>query len=150
MADSSSSEPFFTSSASPPPRAETKAEEASSTKSDVSPQTEEEIEAGKLKAKKMASLQSKITLLESQISDTTAKKAEIAAKLKSSTPTTTVTTHIHLLHNYNAIRDIGTGLLGLIAENRGVRVRDLYGSAAATEEGEGEGDVGEFGVREGD
>ena len=70
--------------------------------------------------------------------------------LRSSTPTTTVTTHIHLLHNYNAIRDIGTGLLGLIAENRGVRVRDLYGSAAATEEGEGEGDVGEFGVREGD
>jgi hypothetical protein len=34
--------------------------------------------------------------------------------------------HIQLLHRYNEIRDIGTGLMGIIAENRGVRVKDMY------------------------
>ena len=45
--------------------------------------------------------------------------------------------HITLLHDYNEIRDIGTGLLGMIAENRGVRVVELY-------------EGGEFGVGIGD
>ena len=34
--------------------------------------------------------------------------------------------HISLLHSYNAIRDIGQGLFGLIADGRGVRVRDIH------------------------
>lgn len=33
--------------------------------------------------------------------------------------------HIGLLHTYNEIKDIGQGLLGLVAEGRGVRIRDL-------------------------
>lgn len=39
---------------------------------------------------------------------------------------TTVQTHIRLLHTYNESRDIATGLMGIIADNRGVRVRDIY------------------------
>ncbi|CZT21309.1 uncharacterized protein RCC_07172 [Ramularia collo-cygni] len=33
--------------------------------------------------------------------------------------------HISLLHGYNEIKDIGQGLLGLVAEKRGVRVKDI-------------------------
>lgn len=33
--------------------------------------------------------------------------------------------HIRLLHDYNEMRDIGMGLMGLIADSRGVRVRDV-------------------------
>ncbi|EME82366.1 uncharacterized protein MYCFIDRAFT_40568, partial [Pseudocercospora fijiensis CIRAD86] len=35
--------------------------------------------------------------------------------------------HISLLHSYNEIKDIGMGLLGMLAEGRGVRVKDLMG-----------------------
>ena len=34
--------------------------------------------------------------------------------------------HIKLLHEYNAIKDTGQGLLGLIADSRGVRLRDVH------------------------
>jgi len=50
-----------------------------------------------------------------------------------------VKTHIHLLHQYNEIRDIGQGLLGMVAEKRNCRVADLY-----------VGEPGEFGVGRGD
>lgn len=33
--------------------------------------------------------------------------------------------HIALLHNYNEIKDIGMGLMGLVADKRGVRVKGL-------------------------
>lgn len=39
--------------------------------------------------------------------------------------TKTVQKHIRLLHAYNEIRDIGQGLLGLIADARGVRQIDV-------------------------
>ena len=38
----------------------------------------------------------------------------------------TVKAHIKLLHDYNEIRDIGQCLMGIIADNKGVRVRDVY------------------------
>ncbi|KAF2452300.1 DNA repair protein, partial [Lineolata rhizophorae] len=33
--------------------------------------------------------------------------------------------HIDLLHSYNEVRDVGQGLIGLIAESRGVRIKDV-------------------------
>jgi len=38
----------------------------------------------------------------------------------------TVKRHIKLLHDYNDIRDVGQGLIGMIADNRGVRIGELY------------------------
>ena len=34
--------------------------------------------------------------------------------------------HIKLLHQYNELKDIATGLFGMIAERRGTRVKDIY------------------------
>ncbi|KFY62746.1 hypothetical protein V496_04421, partial [Pseudogymnoascus sp. VKM F-4515 (FW-2607)] len=45
----------------------------------------------------------------------------------------TVKAHIKRLHAYNEIRDVGQGLIGMIAEQRGVRIGECY-------------DSGEFGV----
>jgi DNA repair protein Swi5/Sae3 len=33
--------------------------------------------------------------------------------------------HIKLLHAYNEIRDVGQGLMGLIADARGVRLKEV-------------------------
>ena len=40
-------------------------------------------------------------------------------------PSETVKRHIRLLHEYNEIKDIGQGLMGLIADARGVRQVDV-------------------------
>lgn len=40
-------------------------------------------------------------------------------------PSETVKRHIRLLHEYNEIKDIAQGLMGLIAEARGVRHVDV-------------------------
>lgn len=34
--------------------------------------------------------------------------------------------HIQLLHQYNEIKDVGQGLMGLIADAKGVRAVDVY------------------------
>ncbi|KAL4819491.1 Swi5-domain-containing protein [Aspergillus spinulosporus] len=70
--------------------------------------------------KKLASLRASITALESQSAQLEAQIAEIRAKLKND-PSETVKRHIQLLHEYNEIKDIGQGLMGLIADARGVR-----------------------------
>ncbi|MCJ1247283.1 hypothetical protein MMC30_004497 [Trapelia coarctata] len=85
--------------------------------------------------RKINSLKSKISTLETQITFTQAQIDEKALKLKNPNAAQTVQEHIKLLHTYNEIRDIGQGLLGMIADNRGVRIKDVYG---------------EFGVGEGD
>jgi hypothetical protein len=33
--------------------------------------------------------------------------------------------HIKLLHTYNEIKDVGQGLMGLIADSRGVRLKEV-------------------------
>jgi DNA repair protein Swi5/Sae3 len=50
-------------------------------------------------------------------------------------PSAIVQRHIRLLHQYNEIKDIGQGLMGLIAEARGVRYADVQ-----KEYGVGKGD----------
>lgn len=47
----------------------------------------------------------------------------------------TVKKHIRLLHAYNEIRDVGLGLMGLIADRKGQRLAEV---------------LREFGVEEGD
>lgn len=54
-----------------------------------------------------------------------ARLAEVTAKLKHPAAAT-VKRHIKLLHDYNDIKDVGQGLIGMIADNRGVRVGELY------------------------
>ncbi|KAL4800941.1 Swi5-domain-containing protein [Aspergillus venezuelensis] len=74
--------------------------------------------------KKLAALRASIASLESQSNDLEVQIAEIRGKLKSD-PSETVKRHIRLLHEYNEIKDIGQGLMGLIADARGVRQVDV-------------------------
>ncbi|PGH13939.1 hypothetical protein AJ79_03354 [Helicocarpus griseus UAMH5409] len=90
--------------------------------------------------KMINTLKAKIDALQSEISKTDALLAEAREKLNppdqtklSNTetdtafkdPTAIVQRHIRLLHEYNEIKDIGQGLMGLIAEARGVRHVDV-------------------------
>ncbi|PGH28770.1 DNA repair protein Swi5/Sae3 [[Emmonsia] crescens] len=83
-------------------------------------------------------LASKISTLHSEISKTESLLSEAQAKLNppnakgadtdTAVPkdaTAIVQRHIRLLHEYNEIKDIGQGLIGLIAEARGVRHVDV-------------------------
>lgn len=49
-------------------------------------------------------------------------------------PSTTVQRHIHLLHEYNEIKDVAQGLMGLIAEARGVRLIEVQREYAVKEQ----------------
>ncbi|MCJ1456598.1 hypothetical protein MMC28_006960 [Mycoblastus sanguinarius] len=82
--------------------------------------------ANPVEAKKIASLKPKISALEAQIKETEEKQTEIEGKLETRDPQAIVKEHIRLLHDYNEIRDIGQGLMGIIADNKGVRVKDVY------------------------
>ena len=50
-------------------------------------------------------------------------------------PEATIKRHIKLLHDYNEIRDVAMGLIGMIADQRGVRMRDCLAEFGV--EGEG-------------
>lgn len=69
------------------------------------------------------SLTTQISTLESQISSTTTSLSSTTSQLQdpSDGGTATVKRHIRLLHEYNEIKDVGQGLMGLIADARGVR-----------------------------
>ncbi|KAN0072378.1 DNA repair protein, partial [Elaphomyces granulatus] len=72
-------------------------------------------------------LQASISKLESQIADTEAQLSETRSSLKSPDDVSdTIKNHIRSLHSYNEIKDVGQGLMGLIAEARGgVRYVDV-------------------------
>ncbi|KAL2013529.1 hypothetical protein VTN00DRAFT_1054 [Thermoascus crustaceus] len=83
--------------------------------------------------RKINTLRESISDLESQIAQTESQLAETKSKLKSDEPAKTVQRHIRLLHAYNEIKDVGQGLMGLIADARGVRQVDVqseFGVAA--------------------
>ncbi|KAK2765953.1 hypothetical protein FQN54_007468 [Arachnomyces sp. PD_36] len=79
--------------------------------------------------KKIQSLTTKITTLTTQIStltnDLETGKEKLSAVLEGRTshitPQQIVQRHIRLLHEYNEIKDIAQGLMGMIADGRGVR-----------------------------
>ncbi|KAI9854557.1 MAG: hypothetical protein M1813_000971 [Trichoglossum hirsutum] len=64
--------------------------------------------------------------LRAQIEEVRAKRDEAQSQLRNPEAAVTVKRHIKLLHDYNEIRDVGTGLMGMIADGRGVRVKDVY------------------------
>ncbi|KAL8997484.1 MAG: hypothetical protein Q9169_003264 [Polycauliona sp. 2 TL-2023] len=76
--------------------------------------------------RKTANLRFKIAALETQIKETTSKLDDAAAKLKNPEPHQTVGNHIKLLREYNDIRDIGTSLMGVIANDRQVPMKRVY------------------------
>lgn len=78
-----------------------------------------------LKAIKIASIQARNASLEAEIKKKKARLEEVSKDLKFPAAET-VKNHIKLLHDYNDIRDVGQGLVGMIADNRGVRIGELY------------------------
>ncbi|RDL39318.1 uncharacterized protein BP5553_03658 [Venustampulla echinocandica] len=78
-----------------------------------------------LKAMKIASIQARNVSLKAEIARTRERTQDIAETL-TAPASETVKSHIKLLHDYNDIRDVGQGLIGMIADNRGVRVGELY------------------------
>ncbi|KAB8295793.1 hypothetical protein EYC80_008616 [Monilinia laxa] len=78
-----------------------------------------------MKAMKISSIQTRNAQLRSEITQKREKVLEISQGLEQPARET-VKKHIKLLHDYNDIKDLGQALMGTIAENRGVRMRDLY------------------------
>ena len=75
---------------------------------------------------KHARLHSQIADLQSKISEVQSQLAASNAKLSDpSRADSIVKAHIKLLHQYNEIKDVGLGLMGLIADGRAVRVGDV-------------------------
>ncbi|KAJ5728064.1 DNA repair protein SWI5 [Penicillium malachiteum] len=70
--------------------------------------------------------------VQASISELQAQEAELEreiAKIKSelrNDPDETVQRHIRLLHEYNEIKDVAQGLMGLIADAKGVRVVEIH------------------------
>ncbi|PQE03872.1 hypothetical protein CJF30_00006592 [Rutstroemia sp. NJR-2017a BBW] len=95
-----------------------------------------EILFAELKAIKITSLQTRISTLETELLAQRQRLADAKQELRAPADET-VKRHIRLLHQYNDIKDVGQGLLGMVAENRGVRIGELYAE-------------GEFGVGRGD
>ncbi|KAL2814644.1 Swi5-domain-containing protein [Aspergillus granulosus] len=74
--------------------------------------------------KKLEALQASNEDLKSHVAEIESRIAEIRAKLKND-PSETMKRHIRLLHEYNEIKDVGQGLIGLIADARGMRQVDV-------------------------
>ncbi|KAI9676615.1 MAG: hypothetical protein M1829_002932 [Trizodia sp. TS-e1964] len=76
--------------------------------------------------KKIAHLTARNAQLSQQLSELQSAQAAALSALKDPDAAGTVKRHIKLLHDYNEVRDVAMGLMGLIAEQRGVRVKDIY------------------------
>ena len=68
-------------------------------------------------------LRSQITTLQQQISALESQIATSRSQLQDPNANATVKRHIKFLHDYNEIKDVGQGLMGLIADGRGERVQ---------------------------
>ncbi|POS83156.1 hypothetical protein EPUL_003970 [Erysiphe pulchra] len=98
---------------------------SSPTISEPSPERAKEILLAELKTIKIASITARNTALEAELASKRTRLEEIRRELKAPAQET-VRRHIKLLHDYNDIRDIGQGLIGMIAEQRGVQIGSLY------------------------
>ncbi|KAI9700401.1 MAG: hypothetical protein M1836_002416 [Candelina mexicana] len=75
---------------------------------------------------KLEKIQAKNASLLARIEAIKAKRAELIAQLQNKDAAAIRSRHIRLLHDYNDIKDVGMGLMGIIADNRGVRVSAVY------------------------
>ncbi|CAI7571411.1 uncharacterized protein N7487_008982 [Penicillium crustosum] len=84
--------------------------------------------------------QQRIDTLRASIASLEAKHAQLEANLASVTtqlidnPNTTCERYTQLLHEYNDIKDVGQGLMGLIADVRGVRQIEVEKEFGVSEE----------------
>ncbi|KAJ5765624.1 Swi5-domain-containing protein [Penicillium odoratum] len=70
-------------------------------------------------------LRDSVAQLQSQLCELEKEVADDKAKLRND-PATTVQRHVRLLHEYNEIKDAAQGLMGLIADAKGVRVAEIH------------------------
>ncbi|KAB8232127.1 hypothetical protein ETB97_005816 [Aspergillus alliaceus] len=77
-----------------------------------------------LREKRLTALRASMVDLEAEVARMGAQLSETKTMLKDD-PSATVQRHICLLHEYNEIKDIGRGLMALIADARGVRQIDV-------------------------
>ncbi|KAI5818622.1 Swi5-domain-containing protein [Pyronema omphalodes] len=77
--------------------------------------------------KKLATLHAQNSTLETQLTDLKRSYEESLLRLKNpeNKGVDTVKRHIRLLHEYNEVRDVALGLVGLVAEARGVPVGEV-------------------------
>ncbi|CDM28160.1 hypothetical protein DTO006G1_2749 [Penicillium roqueforti] len=84
--------------------------------------------------------QQRIVALRASIASLEAKHAVLEADLTTMTtqlindPNTTCERYTKLLHEYNDIKDVGQGLMGLIADARGVRQVEVEREFGVSEE----------------
>ncbi|KAJ5539117.1 hypothetical protein N7513_007449 [Penicillium frequentans] len=74
---------------------------------------------------RLKGLRKSIAQLEFELSQLEKEVAENKAELRND-PTETVQRHVRLLHEYNDIKDAAQGLMGLIADAKGVRVAEIH------------------------
>ncbi|KAJ5540568.1 hypothetical protein N7494_005644 [Penicillium frequentans] len=74
---------------------------------------------------RLKGLRKSIAQLEFELSQLEKEVAENKAELRND-PTETVQRHVRLLHEYNDIKDAAQGLMGLIADAKGVRVAKIH------------------------
>jgi hypothetical protein len=98
----------------------------------AAPKTPQEITLAELKAQKVALLASLAALPAVQvlIEENAALDADTAGDEPTENEIMTVANkmvkdHIKLLHEYNELKDVGQGLMGLIADQRGVRIVEV-------------------------
>ncbi|KAK9456373.1 Swi5-domain-containing protein [Dipodascopsis uninucleata] len=78
-----------------------------------------------MKEAKEAVIKRRIEEKQSKLSELQQEYNDWIQKLKNPDPNQTIKRHIRLLKDYNDIRDIALGLLGMIADTKGVRVADV-------------------------
>ncbi|OBT78747.1 hypothetical protein VF21_02618 [Pseudogymnoascus sp. 05NY08] len=93
----------------------------------------EEAQLEEKRMKQIEAIKARNKELADEVEAMETKLADARGTLKNPDAAATVKAHIKRLHAYNEIRDVGQGLIGLIAEQRGVRIGECY-------------DGGEFGV----
>ncbi|KAF3214223.1 hypothetical protein TWF106_009282 [Orbilia oligospora] len=103
--------------------------------SQQSPPSVPSSEDAKLSAKEIKyrdSLITQISTLESQLESLNSQVSSTTGKLENP-PKATIKQHIKLLHDFNEIRDVGLHLIGMIADERGVGLKEILGEFGVTE-----------------